>query len=451
MVEFYVLLTVTVSLIVLKLFHWMYQWRNPKTNGKLPPGSMGFPIIGETFEFMKPHDALQFPTFIKEKIIRHGPVFRTSLFGNKVIISSDTELNIEIAKTIHVAGITKSIARLFGDNNLFLQSKESHKHVRNLSVQLLGSQSLKLRVTEDIDLLARVHIEEGARNGYLDVKETTSKILIECLAKKVMGEMEPEAAKELALCWRYFPSGWFKFGFNLPGTGLYKMLKARNRMLSLLKKMVLNKRASGEELGEFFKIIFAEKEKMSIENAIEYIYTFFLVANETTPRILAATVKLISENPEVMKELRREHLGIAGDRTGKDASLRWEDYKAMTFTKMVINESLRITTTVPTVLRVPDHDIQVGDYTIPAGWTFMGYPSVHFNPEKYEDPFVFNPWRWKGKELGATVSKTYIPFGTGSRLCVGADFAKLLMTMFIHHLCKYRWSNYQSSAVTLFL
>ncbi|KAL0890304.1 hypothetical protein Bca101_014287 [Brassica carinata] len=339
-------------------------------------GSMGFPIIGETFEFMKPHDALQFPAFIKEKIIRHGPLFRTSLFGNKVIISTDTELNIEIAKTIRVAGITKSIARLFGDNNLFLQSKESHKHVRNLSLQMLGLQSLKLRIKEDIDLLARVHIEEGARKGYLDVKETTS--------KKVMGEMEPEAAKELALCWRHFPSGWFKFGFNLPGTGLYKMLKARKRMMSLLKKMILNKRASGEEFGEFFKIIFAEKEKMSIENAIEYIYTFFLVANETTPRILAATVKLISENPEVMNELRREHLGIAGDTTGKDASLTWEDYKAMTFTKMIINESLRITTTVPTVLRVPDHDIQAGDYTIPAGWTFMGYPSVHFNPEKYE-------------------------------------------------------------------
>ncbi|KAL0738235.1 hypothetical protein Bca4012_014445 [Brassica carinata] len=297
-------------------------------------GSMGFPIIGETFEFMKPHDALQFPAFIKEKIIRHGPLFRTSLFGNKVIISTDTELNIEIAKTIRVAGITKSIARLFGDNNLFLQSKESHKHVRNLSLQMLGLQSLKLRIKEDIDLLARVHIEEGARKGYLDVKETTS--------------------------------------------------KARKRMMSLLKKMILNKRASGEEFGEFFKIIFAEKEKMSIENAIEYIYTFFLVANETTPRILAATVKLISENPEVMNELRREHLGIAGDTTGKDASLTWEDYKAMTFTKMIINESLRITTTVPTVLRVPDHDIQAGDYTIPAGWTFMGYPSVHFNPEKYE-------------------------------------------------------------------
>ncbi|KFK41010.1 hypothetical protein AALP_AA2G073600 [Arabis alpina] len=406
MVEVHELWTLIVSLIVLKLCHWIYQWNNPKCNGKLPPGSMGFPIIGETFELMKPHDALQFSTFLKKRILRHGQLFRTSLFGGKVIISMDNELNMEMAKKNYVPG-------------------------------------LKLRIIEDIDLLARKYMEEGATNGYLDVKETASMILIECLAKKVMGEMEPEAAKELALCWRFFPSGWFRFPFNIPGTGLYKMIKARKKMMKLLKETVMKKKASGEEFGEFFNIIFKEmeggKERMSVENAIEYIYTFFLIANETTPRILATIVKLVSENPKVMHELHKEHAGILGFKTEKGAGLTWEDYKSMTFTQMVINESLRITTTVPTVHRIPEHDIKVGDYTIPAGWTFMGYPSVHYNPEKYDDPFVFSPWRWKGKDLGAIVSKNYIPFGAGPRLCVGADFAKLLMTIFLHHLCRYRF------------
>lgn len=90
----------------------------------------------------------------------------------------DNELNMEMAKTNRTPGITKSIARLFGeDNNLFLQSTESHKHVRNLTIQMLGSQSLKLRIMENIDLLARTHMEEGSRNGSLDVKETTSKVI----------------------------------------------------------------------------------------------------------------------------------------------------------------------------------------------------------------------------------------------------------------------------------
>uniref|UniRef100_A0A0D3B8M6 Cytochrome P450 n=1 Tax=Brassica oleracea var. oleracea TaxID=109376 RepID=A0A0D3B8M6_BRAOL len=360
-------------------------------------------------------DVLQFPSFVKKRVIRYGPVFRTSLFVSKVIISMDNELNMEIAKTNRTIGVPKSITRLFGDNNLFVQSIESHKHVRSLTFQLLGPQGLKLRVIEDIDLLARKHMEEGARNGFLDVKEAASKILIECLAKTVMGDMDPETAKELAICWRKFPSGWFRFPFKIPRMGVYDMMKARKRMMNLLKEVVLKKRASGEEFGEFFKIIFGEnergKEKM-----------------RTGPR-----VKLISEKPRVMQELQREHARIVGDRSEKDAALTWEDYKSMTFTHMVINESLRITTTVPVVLRKPDHDIQVGDYTIPAGWTFMGYPNVHFNPEKYEDPFVFNPWRWKGKDLSALVSKNYVPFSAGPRLCVGAYFAKLLMAIFIHN------------------
>ncbi|VYS62770.1 unnamed protein product [Arabidopsis thaliana] len=452
MVEFHELLTVMVSLFLVKIFHWVYQWRNPKTNGKLPPGSMGFPFIGETFEFFKPHDALQFSTFIKDRVLRffadfssiHLSFFRTSLFGDKAIISMDMELNLEMAKANSVPGVTKSVIRLFGENNLFLQSKESHKHVRNLTFQLLGPQGLKSRMIEDVDLLARTYMEEGARNGYLDVKETSSKILIGCLAKKVMGEMEPEAAKELALCWRYFQSGWFRFFLNLPGTGVYKMMKARKRMMKLLRKTVLTKRASGEELGEFFNIIFGEMEgegeTMSVENAVEYIYTFFLVANETTPRILAATVKFISDHPKVKQELQREHEEIVRGKAEKEGGLTWEDYKSMHFTQMVINESLRIISTAPTVLRVLEHDFQVGDYTIPAGWTFMGYPHIHFNSEKYEDPYAFNPWRWEGKDLGAIVSKTFIPFGAGRRLCVGAEFAKMQMAVFIHHLFRYRWS-----------
>ncbi|CAA7017262.1 unnamed protein product [Microthlaspi erraticum] len=78
---------------------------------------------------------------------------------------------------------------------------------------------------QDIDLLSRTHIDEGAKYCGLDVKETASKILVEYLAKKVMGEMEPEAAKELTLCWRHFPKGWFRFSWNIPGNGFYRMMK----------------------------------------------------------------------------------------------------------------------------------------------------------------------------------------------------------------------------------
>lgn len=83
---------------------------------------------------------------------------------------------MEIAKTNHIPGMPKSLARLFGENNLFVQSKESHKHVRSVTTQFLGSQGLKLRMIRDMDLVARTHMEIGARNGGFDAKETASKV-----------------------------------------------------------------------------------------------------------------------------------------------------------------------------------------------------------------------------------------------------------------------------------
>ena len=91
-------------------------------------------------------------------------------------MSTDIGLNMEIAKTNHAPGAPKSLARFFGENNLFVKSKESHKHVRNLTSQFLGSQGLRLRMIQDIDSLARTHTELGAKNGGLDIKETSSKV-----------------------------------------------------------------------------------------------------------------------------------------------------------------------------------------------------------------------------------------------------------------------------------
>ncbi|KAL3537910.1 hypothetical protein ACH5RR_001276 [Cinchona calisaya] len=66
-------------------------------------------------------------------------------------------------------------------------------------------------------------------------------------------------------------------------------------------------------------------------------------------------------------------------------------------------------------------------------------PSIHLDANNYKDPFVFNPWRWNGQELHVG-SKKFIAFGGGSRLCAGADFAKVQMAIFLHHLVtKYRW------------
>ncbi|CAN6249780.1 unnamed protein product [Urochloa humidicola] len=69
-------------------------------------------------------------------------------------------------------------------------------------------------------------------------------------------------------------------------------------------------------------------------------------------------------------------------------------------------------------------------------------PAVHLNPDIYPDPLTFNPSRFKDKPEINRGSRHFMAFGGGLRFCVGADFSKLQLSIFLHFLVtRYRWKN----------
>lgn len=59
------------ALIIIGITHWVYRWRNLSCNGKLPPGSMGLPLLGETLQFFSPNTSSDIPPFIKQRMKRY--------------------------------------------------------------------------------------------------------------------------------------------------------------------------------------------------------------------------------------------------------------------------------------------------------------------------------------------------------------------------------------------
>ena len=62
---------VVVALVVVYYSHLISKWKNHKIDGVLPPGSMGWPLIGETLQFIIPGRSLDLHPFVKKRMQKY--------------------------------------------------------------------------------------------------------------------------------------------------------------------------------------------------------------------------------------------------------------------------------------------------------------------------------------------------------------------------------------------
>nr|QWK52376.1 cytochrome P450 708A1 [Isatis tinctoria] len=452
-----VALSVVIALVVVKITLWLYRWSNPSCSGKLPPGSMGFPVIGETVEFFRPQSFDQIPPFVKKRMSKHGSLFRTSILGSKTIVSTDPEVNFEIfnqENKCFIMSYPEAVVRIFGKDNLFFkQGRDFHRYMRQIALQLLGPECLKQKFIHMIDLATREHLNSGSSQSVLDVKDTTGRLILEQTIQMIISDIKPENKNKLIENVRDFSFDWFRSPFD-PSfwKDLYIGLLARRNAMKMIKGMFEERReeASSNDLryGDFMEIMIDEVKKegdtVNEERSVELILSLLIASFETTSTMTAITVKFIAENPKVLMELKKEHEAILQNRADTEPGVTWKEYRSMmSFTHMVINESLRLGSLAPAMFRKALSDVEIKGHIIPAGWIVLIVPSVvHYDSKIYEDPCEFNPWRWEGKE-SLFGSKTFMAFGGGGRLCAGAEFARLQMAIFLHHLV----TNYDFSLI----
>ncbi|KAL6322222.1 hypothetical protein AAG906_005175 [Vitis piasezkii] len=403
----WVLVICLISFLVILISQWLQKWLNPKCNGRLPRGSMGLPIIGETIQFFSPHSFYGIPPFISKRMTKYGSVFKTSLVGNLVVVSGDSELNQYIfkeeGKSVYCS-YTESALKIMGEQSLLAYHGVFHKYLKNLTLSMIGPESLKEVLLHEMDAVTRKYLHSCSSYASFDM-------VFEYFAKKLFGY---EEAKLFLMALYHFPKH--------PGTAFHACLK------KIITKLC----------HDFLDFLLEEaKSKDTILNEaiiVDLVFLLLFASYETTSSHYISHEK---EHEEILKNRKNEELGIT-----------WTEYKSMTFTHMVINETLRLGNIVPGIFRGVTKDIEMKGTTIPAGSTVMVCPSaVHLNPAKYNDPLAFDPWRWEGQELHAG-SKNFVAFGGGSRLCAGAHFAKVQVAVFLHYLVtKYRWKKIRGGEI----
>ncbi|KAJ7952368.1 Cytochrome P450 family protein [Quillaja saponaria] len=431
------------ALVIISTTHWVYRWRNPKCNGKLPPGSMGLPLLGETLQFFSPNTTSDIPPFIKGRMERYGPIFRTNLVGRPVVISTDPDLNYFIFQQegkLFQSWYPDTFTEIFGRQNVGSLHGFLYKYLKNMVLNLFGPESLK-KMLPEVEHAACRRLQQWSFQDSVELKEATASMIFDLAAKKLISYDPDKSSENLRVSFVAFIQGLISFPLDIPGTAYHKCLQGRKRAMKMLKNMLQERRAKPRrQQSDFFDYVLEELQKegtvLTEAIALDLMFVLLFASFETTSLALTAAIKFLSDHPLALKQLEEEHEAIIKQREDPNSGVTWKEYKSMAFTFQVV----RLANIVPGIFRKALGEINYKGYTIPAGWAIMVCPpAVHLNPAKYQDPLAFNPWRWVGMELNGA-SKHFMAFGGGMRFCVGTEFTKVQMAVFLHCLVtKHRW------------
>ena len=166
------------------------------------------------------------------------------------------------------------------------------------------------------------------------------------------------------------------------------------------------------------------------EELIDQIGVFFLAGHETTASVLTWVFFILSQNPQTAARLRDEVTEVAGD-----GEVRLEHTKQLGFVRNVFREAMRLYPPITFIPRVAQRDTELAGLRLKRGCMVMIAPwTIHRSANNWANPDRFDPDRFSRET--DTPTGSYIPFGLGPRICVGAAFATIESTLILARLVR---------------
>ncbi|KAI0187319.1 cytochrome P450 [Xylaria flabelliformis] len=238
-----------------------------------------------------------------------------------------------------------------------------------------------------------------------------------------------QSVGELAAYRSAFPSLLqFSMRFGIPLPFLSKAQSSAKRIKNYSKESlkrhaaIVEKEGHGSRPTLFTKIYDAENDDTITQDEMaDNAQSYIVAGSDTTSNTLTFFTWAVCRHPEVKAKLLKE-LEVLPD------NFTYEDMRQthLPYLEQCVNETLRRYPSVPAGLprEVPEGGAEICGYHIPAGYTVsqQNY-SLHRNPDAFPDPEKFDPSRWENPTQ--VMKDSFIPFGGGSRICIGLHLGKV--------------------------
>ncbi|MEM6105440.1 cytochrome P450 [Mycobacterium sp. 050272] len=364
---------------------------------------------------------------------RYGSVVALKLpMWGRVIAVSDPQLAKQIFTTSpdELGNIQPNLSRFFGSGSVFGLEGDEHRRRRRLLAPPFHGKSMKNyeNIIEEETLRESAEWPEGQAFATLP---PMMRITLNAILRAVFGADGAELDELRGLI-----PPWVTLGSRLAAlpkpkrdygrfSPWHRLDEWRRQYDNVIEKLIAAERADpdfadrADVLALLLRSSYEDGSTMSHKEIGDELLALLAAGHETTASTLAWAFERISRHPQLLAQLVDEADGDGNE-------LRQATILEVQRSRTVIDFAGR---------HVYPQTYQLGEWAIPRGYSIIvGIAQIHDNPEVFPDPGRFDPQRFIGTKPSAL---SWIPFGGGTRRCVGAAFANMEMDVVLRTVLRH--------------
>ena len=401
------------------------EWRG---RGKFPPGHTDF-SWARTHQIA--HDPLPLLLGAYEEF---GPIFSLRLLHSRSVFMLGPEANHFVTvghpENFHWRESSfGDLIPLLGDGLLTID-EDYHDRARAIMMPAFHREQVNA-AAEAMTIEADSAIDTLPVGEVTDIYEWMRNLAMRIAMRALLG-LDPDEAGKGAAAAEHFERalGYYGIDFHLrlvrgPGSPWRKM----NRSREVLDEIVFGeiaRRRSHPDPGrrDILSLLVGARgaggEEFSDREIRDQVMTLMFAGHDTSTSTLTFMLHELARHPEVTRRLHEEQDQVLQGASPTAQQLE----KEMPYLDMVLDEVLRLYPPAWIGPRRAMREYEFGGYTVPRG-AYVNYCSwaSHRLPEVFPEPEAFIPERFTRERKAALPRGAYVPFGGGSRICIGEQFA----------------------------